>query len=189
MSNEQAILAQLDATAERGIRPERAKAALADVPALPDTLLALEEQLTRATHDAEEKLQGAARHLVASGGKRIRPMVTLLACGASAAWLAGCADTISSARVRSQSPERTETAFPQMTREAGWPRRMGPSSMTSSCRSVAEWVSSAATAYGTAVRISPPHAPQARRVTIGRIRFPPEDTRWRAAPWSFSSAS
>ena len=52
--------------------------------------------------------------------------------------------------MRSQSPERTETAFPQMTREAGWPRRTGPSSITSSCRSVAECVSSAATAYGTA---------------------------------------
>jgi octaprenyl-diphosphate synthase len=77
-----AILSQLDATAERGVRPERAKAALADVPALPETLLALEEHLTRATDDAEEKLQGAARHLVSAGGKRIRPMVTLLSCGA-----------------------------------------------------------------------------------------------------------
>jgi octaprenyl-diphosphate synthase len=82
MSKEQAILAQLDATAERGVRPERAKAALAEVPALPETLLALEAQLTFATEDAEEKLKGAARHLVAAGGKRIRPMVTLLACGA-----------------------------------------------------------------------------------------------------------
>jgi octaprenyl-diphosphate synthase len=82
MAKEQAILAQLDATAERGVRPERAKAALADVPALPESLFALEEQLTRATEDAEEKLQGAARHLVSAGGKRIRPMVTLLACGA-----------------------------------------------------------------------------------------------------------
>jgi octaprenyl-diphosphate synthase len=79
---DQAILAQLDATAERGVRPERAKAALADVPALPESLLALETQLTAATDDASEKLQGAARHLVSAGGKRIRPMVTLLACGA-----------------------------------------------------------------------------------------------------------
>jgi octaprenyl-diphosphate synthase len=82
MARDQAILAQLDANAERGIRPERAKAALADVPALPESLLALEEQLTRATDDAEEKLKAAARHLVSAGGKRIRPMVTLLACGA-----------------------------------------------------------------------------------------------------------
>jgi octaprenyl-diphosphate synthase len=82
MSKDVAILQQLDATAERGLRPERAKAALADVPALPESLLALEEQLTQATDDAEEKLQGAARHLVSAGGKRIRPMVTLLACGA-----------------------------------------------------------------------------------------------------------
>ena len=81
-AKDQAILAQLDATAERGVRPERAKAALADVPALPETLFALEAELTRATDDAEEKLQGAARHLVSAGGKRIRPMVTLLACGA-----------------------------------------------------------------------------------------------------------
>ena len=82
MSKDRAILSQLDATAERGVRPERARAALADVPALPESLVALEEHLTRATHDAEEKLQAAARHLVAAGGKRIRPMVTLLACGA-----------------------------------------------------------------------------------------------------------
>ena len=82
---DQAILAQLDATAERGVRPERAKAALAEVPALPENLFALEEQLTRATDDASEKLQGAARHLVSAGGKRIRPMVTLLACGACGA--------------------------------------------------------------------------------------------------------
>jgi octaprenyl-diphosphate synthase len=82
MAKDRAILAQLDATAERGLRPERAKAALADVPALPENLFALEEQLTRATDDAEEKLKGAARHLVSAGGKRIRPMVTLLACGA-----------------------------------------------------------------------------------------------------------
>ncbi len=82
MPKDRAILAQLDATAERGIRPERAKAALADVPALSESLFALEEQLTRATEDAEEKLKGAARHLVSAGGKRIRPMVTLLSCGA-----------------------------------------------------------------------------------------------------------
>src|SRR5512138_1513098 len=85
MAKDQAILAQLDATAERGVRPERAKAALADVPTLPESLFALEEQLTRATEDAEEKLKGAARHLVSAGGKRIRPMVTLLACGACGA--------------------------------------------------------------------------------------------------------
>jgi octaprenyl-diphosphate synthase len=81
-AKDQAILAQLDRTAERGVRPERAKAALADVPTLPETLFALEAELVRATEDAEEKLQGAARHLVSAGGKRIRPMVTLLACGA-----------------------------------------------------------------------------------------------------------
>ena len=82
MVKDQVILAQLDATAERGVRPERAKAALADVPALSENLFALEEQLTRATHDAEDKLKGAARHLMSAGGKRIRPMVTLLSCGA-----------------------------------------------------------------------------------------------------------
>jgi octaprenyl-diphosphate synthase len=81
-SSEQAILSQLDASAQRGDRPERAQAALADVPALPETLFALEAELTRATADAEEKLQAAARHLVGAGGKRVRPMVTLLACGA-----------------------------------------------------------------------------------------------------------
>lgn len=82
MAKDQAILAQLDATAERGVRPERARAALANIPKLPESLFELEDQLTRATADAEEKLKGAARHLVSAGGKRIRPMVTLLACGA-----------------------------------------------------------------------------------------------------------
>jgi octaprenyl-diphosphate synthase len=84
MSREQAILQQLDASAERGVRPERARAALADVPRLPESLMELEQQLTRATEDAEAKLQAAARHLVGAGGKRIRPMVTLLSCGACA---------------------------------------------------------------------------------------------------------
>jgi octaprenyl-diphosphate synthase len=82
MAKEQAILSQLDTSAKRGVRPERAQAALADVPALPESLFELETQLTRATDDAEEKLKAAARHLVSAGGKRIRPMVTLLAAGA-----------------------------------------------------------------------------------------------------------
>jgi octaprenyl-diphosphate synthase len=82
MAREQAVLSQLDTSAKRGVRPERAQAALADVPTLPESLLELELQLTRATDDAEEKLKAAARHLVGAGGKRIRPMVSLLACGA-----------------------------------------------------------------------------------------------------------
>ncbi len=82
MANDEAILAQLDASANRGDRPERAQAALAGIPSLPESLLELEAQLTRATDDAEEKLRAAARHLVSAGGKRVRPMVTLLACGA-----------------------------------------------------------------------------------------------------------
>jgi len=83
MASEQSILSQLSATAERGVRPERAQAALAEVPALPETLAALEQELTLATGDAEARLQAAARHLVGAGGKRIRPLVTLLACGAN----------------------------------------------------------------------------------------------------------
>ncbi len=51
---DQAILAQLESTAERGVRPERAKAALADVPALPETLFALEARLAAATDGASE---------------------------------------------------------------------------------------------------------------------------------------
>jgi octaprenyl-diphosphate synthase len=82
MATEQGILSQLDASADRGVRPERARAALADVPALPESLAELERQLTEATADAEERLQAAARHLVSAGGKRIRPTLTLLACGA-----------------------------------------------------------------------------------------------------------
>jgi octaprenyl-diphosphate synthase len=82
LSRDQAIVAQLVTSAERGFRPERAQAALADVPTLPETLVALEADLEAATSDAEPRLQAAARHLVSAGGKRIRPMVTLLACGA-----------------------------------------------------------------------------------------------------------
>ncbi|HSN93147.1 MAG TPA: polyprenyl synthetase family protein [Anaeromyxobacteraceae bacterium] len=82
MASEQGILSQLDASADRGVRPERARAALAEVPALPESLAALERQLSQATADAEERLQAAARHLVSAGGKRIRPTITLLACGA-----------------------------------------------------------------------------------------------------------
>jgi octaprenyl-diphosphate synthase len=82
MGKDEAILAQLDASANRGDRPERAQAALAGIPSLPESLLELEAQLTRATEDAEEKLRAAARHLVSAGGKRVRPMVSLLACGA-----------------------------------------------------------------------------------------------------------
>lgn len=82
MGNDQAILEQLDESALRGLRPEKAQAALAQVPRLFEELGQLEEALARATADAEATLQAAARHLVASGGKRIRPMVALLSCGA-----------------------------------------------------------------------------------------------------------
>ncbi|HSB21021.1 MAG TPA: polyprenyl synthetase family protein [Anaeromyxobacteraceae bacterium] len=82
MANDEVILAQLGQAAVRGVRPEKAQAALAQVPRLPEDLAALERELSRATADAERTLQAAARHLVSAGGKRIRPMVTLLACGA-----------------------------------------------------------------------------------------------------------
>ncbi len=82
MSREQAVLSQLGASAERGVRPEKAHAALQEVPRLAGELSSLEQQLTEATADAEATLRAAARHLVGSGGKRIRPTVTLLACGA-----------------------------------------------------------------------------------------------------------
>ncbi|HUK67103.1 MAG TPA: polyprenyl synthetase family protein [Anaeromyxobacteraceae bacterium] len=82
MSREQAILSQLDASAARGVRPEKAQAALQEVPRLAEELSSLEEHLLRATEDAEETLRAAARHLMRSGGKRVRPTVTLLACGA-----------------------------------------------------------------------------------------------------------
>jgi octaprenyl-diphosphate synthase len=82
MANDEVILAQLGAAAPRGVRPEKAQAALAQVPGLPGELAGLERQLQEATRDAEPTLGAAARHLVSSGGKRIRPVVTLLACGA-----------------------------------------------------------------------------------------------------------
>jgi len=82
MTKDEAIREQLEDAASRGARPAKAQAALAQVPGLFEELSALEGQLTRATDDAEVTLQAAARHLVAAGGKRIRPTVTLLACGA-----------------------------------------------------------------------------------------------------------
>jgi octaprenyl-diphosphate synthase len=82
MPSEQVILSQLDQSSKHGARPERARAALAGVLDLEESLLELELQLERAIRDAEQKLQAAARHLVAAGGKRVRPTVTLLAAGA-----------------------------------------------------------------------------------------------------------
>jgi octaprenyl-diphosphate synthase len=82
MGKDEAILAQLDASAMRGVRPERAQAALESVPRLAEELGALERRLVGATEDAESTLRAAARHLVAAGGKRIRPTLTLLSCGA-----------------------------------------------------------------------------------------------------------
>jgi octaprenyl-diphosphate synthase len=85
MASDRETVQTLEATAERGVRPERAQAALAGVPDLFETLGALEQELTHATRDAEARLQAAARHLVSAGGKRIRPMVSLLSCGACGA--------------------------------------------------------------------------------------------------------
>jgi octaprenyl-diphosphate synthase len=82
LASDEVILAQLVASAPRGVRPEKAQAALAQVPGLPGELEALERELAAATADAEPTLQSAARHLVSSGGKRVRPLVSLLACGA-----------------------------------------------------------------------------------------------------------
>ena len=82
VGNDNVIREQLEDAARRGARPEKAQAALAQVPRLFEELGALEGQLTRATDDAEATLQAAARHLVAAGGKRIRPTVALLSCGA-----------------------------------------------------------------------------------------------------------
>src|SRR6266702_7651320 len=48
MSREQAILSQLDASAVRGDRPEKAQAVLQEVPRLALELASLEEELTRA---------------------------------------------------------------------------------------------------------------------------------------------
>jgi thioredoxin-like negative regulator of GroEL len=67
MASDQDILSQLNTAADRGVRPERAQAALAEVPHLAETLAALEQRLTSATDDAEARLQAAARHLVGRG--------------------------------------------------------------------------------------------------------------------------
>src|SRR5512142_2977400 len=88
MASEQVILSQLDESSKRGVRPDRARSALAGVAELEQTLRALEAELEAATGDAGEKLQAAARHLVAAGGKRVRPTVTLLAAGACGGALA-----------------------------------------------------------------------------------------------------
>ncbi|HET8732565.1 MAG TPA: polyprenyl synthetase family protein [Anaeromyxobacteraceae bacterium] len=82
MASDKVVREQLEDAAGRGARPAKAQAALAQVPRLPEELGALEAELTRATADAEATLQAAARHLVSAGGKRIRPTVALLACGA-----------------------------------------------------------------------------------------------------------
>src|SRR5512143_1551078 len=82
VSDDKVIREQLEEAAPRGARPEKAQAALAQVPRLFDELQALESELSRATDDAEATLQAAARHLVAAGGKRIRPTVARLSCGA-----------------------------------------------------------------------------------------------------------
>ncbi|HEU4382192.1 MAG TPA: polyprenyl synthetase family protein, partial [Anaeromyxobacteraceae bacterium] len=82
MSKDQFILQNLEASAMKGGRPEKAQAALGQVPGLFEDLGSLERELSRATQDAEATLRAAARHLVGSGGKRIRPMVALLSCGA-----------------------------------------------------------------------------------------------------------
>ncbi len=52
MAREQAILSQLDTSARRGVRPERAQAALAGVADLEQSLAELEAQLAEATRDA-----------------------------------------------------------------------------------------------------------------------------------------
>jgi octaprenyl-diphosphate synthase len=83
MASDSASLSMLGAAAGKGVRPERAQAALAEVPLLGESLGGLEQLLVEATADAEARLQAAARHLVSAGGKRIRPLVTLLACGAN----------------------------------------------------------------------------------------------------------
>jgi octaprenyl-diphosphate synthase len=88
MPSEQVILSQLDESSKWGARPDRARAALAGVAELDETLVALEGQLEEATRDAEGRLQAAARHLVGAGGKRVRPTVTLLAAGACGGSLA-----------------------------------------------------------------------------------------------------
>src|SRR5919204_3870838 len=105
MSQDQAVLSQLDASAVRGVRPEKAQAALQEVPNLATELSSLESELTRATDDAEETLRAAARHLVGSGGKRIRPTVTLLACGS-------CGGALASAVPFACAAELTHSATP-----------------------------------------------------------------------------
>ncbi len=82
MASQQVILSQLDASSKQGVRPERAQAALSGVLELEGSLADLEAQLEHAIRDAEDTLQAAARHLVAAGGKRVRPTVTLLSAGA-----------------------------------------------------------------------------------------------------------
>jgi octaprenyl-diphosphate synthase len=82
VATEQVILSQLEESSKRGVRPERARAALAEVLHLDESLSELEAQLTEATQNAEARLKASARHLVGAGGKRVRPTVTLLSAGA-----------------------------------------------------------------------------------------------------------
>ena len=59
----------------------------------------------------------------------------------------------------------------------GFPRRMVAPSTTSSCRSVALWIISAAAAKRTESALIPPQAPADSSDSIGRISFPPCDSR------------
>ena len=91
---------------------------------------------------------------------------------------------------RSQSPAITETPFPYATRGAGNPRRVSPSSITSSCSSVAECTISATRASGTRPRPRRPGTAARAESSSrrGRTRFPPARSRSAAAPASSRGA-
>ena len=59
----------------------------------------------------------------------------------------------------------------------GFPRRVAAPSTTSSCSRVALWIISAAAAKRTVSPLIPPQAPADSSVNIGRINFPPCDSR------------
>ena len=87
-----------------------------------------------------------------------------------ARWRASSAN----ARENSRSPVAVAIARPAVATTVGRPRRSAAASSTSSCTSVAEWISSTATAARSdAVGVGPRRSPAARKTSSGRSRLPP----------------